>query len=188
MSAALAALIPRGRNDLFRCHQRFLTVRHLLLYCVDEVEMTKVFPWESWSSAECLREELRRSDTGSASMTALQSKCGIQFLPVANVVECAEHIEIVVELPGLSHEAVLLEAHDSELFICGERMLREDDAVTTYHALECSHGLFARRFVLPEDFDPQAAVARMKDGLLCIQVPRRTREQGRNRKIHIAGE
>lgn len=150
--------------------------------------MTKVFPWESWSVAECLREALQCSDAGIASMAALQSKCGIQFLPVADVIEYADKIEIVVELPGLQHEAVMLEVHDTELFICGERMRREEETATTYHVLECSQGLFARRFVVPDEFDPQAAVARMKDGLLVIHVPRRTNEQSTYRKIIVSGE
>ncbi len=149
--------------------------------------MAKVFLRDPWRAVDCLREELR-ADAEQASMATLHTKCGIQFLPMADVVECAEYIEIVVELPGLSNEAVTLEVQDNELLICGERTRRQDESVATYHVVECSHGLFARRFAVPDEFDAHAARAHMKDGLLVVQVPRRMGGQPRNRRIAVSND
>jgi len=54
-----------------------------------------------------------------------------------------------------------------------------------YFAQECYWGLFSREVILPVEADPNQAVAKMKDGILTIRIPKILREK--KRRIAVTG-
>lgn len=54
-----------------------------------------------------------------------------------------------------------------------------------YFAQECYWGLFSREVILPVEVDPNQALAKMKDGILTIRIPKILREK--KRRIVVTG-
>ena len=151
--------------------------------------MAKLFPWDPWLEMECLKEDMKRlvEDSVCPSPFPAGLKRLGQFRPLADVVETAEGVLILVELPGLEREDVSLEVHGSELAVFGERKPPAGLVGAAFQSMERSYGCFSRRFALPMEIDPPSVEARMRAGLLHVFVPKRPAKP-ENRNIAITFE
>lgn len=102
-------------------------------------------------------------------------QCGGAYVwtPLADVLETAQALLILVELPGVAAGQVLVEIVDGDLVVRGERPLVCEEPEPAYHVVERAHGAFARRFPLPPGVDGAGASAALNAGLLTITVPKR---------------
>lgn len=82
--------------------------------------------------------------------------------------------EIAIELPGVPAQDIDVSFHDRHLVIRGTK--GEGSTVGTRTALlsERVFGEFVRSFELPDDCDPEGALAELDSGVLTVTVPRRT--------------
>lgn len=126
-------------------------------------------------------------DWACTSPFAGDARRGGHFQPVADMIETAAGFLILIELPGLSREDVHLEAKGNQLAVFGELKPPQGLTGASFQTMERSYGCFARRFVLPVDIDPGAVRARMKSGLLRIEVPKRIQPSG-NRNVPVVVE
>lgn len=78
---------------------------------------------------------------------------------------------IEVEVPGLSPEAVDVEAHDNVLTIQGSRETEDEQKADNYLRRERRYGKFVRRFSLPNGTPTDDISAQVKDGVLHVRVP-----------------
>jgi len=69
------------------------------------------------------------------------------WVPAADVLECADRVVIVVELPGMTLENVTVEVRGQDLWIHGTSPGRTE-GVVRHHVVERAVGPFARRFAL----------------------------------------
>ncbi|WP_285906718.1 Hsp20/alpha crystallin family protein [Pseudodesulfovibrio pelocollis] len=69
------------------------------------------------------------------------------WVPVADVLECADRVVVVVELPGMTQEDVTVELRGQDLWVYGSSPGRTA-GVVRHHAVERAVGPFARRFAL----------------------------------------
>ncbi|MUM77110.1 Hsp20 family protein [Pseudodesulfovibrio sp. F-1] len=69
------------------------------------------------------------------------------WVPAADVLECADRVVIVVELPGISLEDVTVEVRGQDLWVHGTAPGRTE-GVVRHHVVERAVGPFARRFAL----------------------------------------
>lgn len=107
------------------------------------------------------------------------------FRPAADVFEKPEGYLLRVELPGVSKERLEVTAEDGDLTIRGH----QDQAVLEGYRLvsgEYVTGIYERRFRLPDDVDVERLAARLRDGVLQLELPRR--ESARPRKIQVTTE
>ena len=61
-----------------------------------------------------------------------------------------------------------------------ERVKDED-----YFYQECYWGRFARSIVLPQEIDPERAVATIKNGVLTVRLPKLNREKLKKLKVKL---
>jgi HSP20 family protein len=94
------------------------------------------------------------------------------WTPLADVVETPEAYLVAVELPGLSRDDVVVQAHGDELLVRGERRPDPSRRPESYHRLERRYGPFARGFRFSEEVDPDRIAAEFEDGLLRLTVPK----------------
>jgi len=94
------------------------------------------------------------------------------WLPAADVFETGESYVIEVELPGLTRDDVVVQAHGDELVVRGERRPAVSGRPEAFHRLERRHGPFARAFRFPEEVDPDRVAAEFADGLLRLTIPK----------------
>lgn len=151
--------------------------------------MARLFPWDPWLELESAAEDMRRlaEDWACTLPFVGDARRSGQFQPVADMVETADEFLILIELPGLSREEVHLEARGNQLAVFGELKPPQGLNGASFQTMERSYGCFARRFVLPVDIDPGAVRARMKSGLLRIEVPKRIQPSG-NRHVPVVVE
>ena len=105
--------------------------------------------------------------------------------PALNAGGTPQSVEVYAFVPGLDPATLEVNVERGVLTIAGERPSRlpAEDRKTKVHTNERFAGRFRRVVSLPEDIDPDAVVAKYRDGVLHISVKRR--ESAQPRRITI---
>jgi len=107
------------------------------------------------------------------------------WVPVVDVRETKDAIEVVAELPGLRREDVEVNIENNILSIAGEKKQEyaEGNSEAEYHLVERRCGRFERSFTLPRTVDANQIAARFEHGLLTITLPKA--EAAKPRRVEI---
>ncbi|MBD0372854.1 MAG: Hsp20/alpha crystallin family protein [Pyrinomonadaceae bacterium] len=104
------------------------------------------------------------------------------WTPAADVYNLDEEYLILVDLPGLSRDALNISLNDDRLFIRGERAADMEPQGRT----ERPTGKFLRKFgPLPPTVDQKSVSAEYKDGVLRIRLPKRMEQKQRRVEIKV---
>jgi HSP20 family protein len=98
-----------------------------------------------------------------------------QWEPSVNICESAEAYHIAADLAGVKREDIDVQVHAGRLLIRGQRCVPRPDVENQQlrvHHMEIEHGSFCRELDLPGDVNAQQIVARYKDGVLWIDLPK----------------
>ena len=90
--------------------------------------------------------------------------------PPVDIHEHEDHVELLVELPGLKKEDISVKIEDKLLTIEGERKLESDDSRDNYCRRERFYGKFKRSFTLSENIMIDDVSADFKDGVLNLHL------------------
>jgi len=101
--------------------------------------------------------------------------------PALNVGGTPKTIEIYAFAPGVDPSTLEVNLERGLLTVAGERKspLPDTDAKTAVHINERFEGRFRRALTLPDDADPEAVDAKLRDGVLHITVQRKASAQPR---------
>ena len=105
--------------------------------------------------------------------------------PAASIVENQKEYVISADLPAVKKEDVSVTVDRNVLSIRGERRLEKTADEETEHRRETYHGVFERRFSLPDDADAQGISAESKDGVLTVKIPKLKPTQPEVRSIAV---
>ena len=105
------------------------------------------------------------------------------FSPSLNVAEAEDHVEISLDLPGVSPEKLQIDFKDGQLSISGERMWEEAESAKKWLRTECSYGKFERLIVLGDDVDAEQIKATYRDGVLSVLVPKAPRIEAKRIEV-----
>lgn len=89
--------------------------------------------------------------------------------PATDVVETANEVIVLVELPGIDHEQLDVLLYEDALIVEGERRLPAH-AAGVYHAAEIRQGQVRLELPLPAPIDPEQVDARYERGLLEMRL------------------
>lgn len=106
------------------------------------------------------------------------------WAPRTDVSETDDRYMLRMDIPGLSKKDLNIELRDDTLTISGERKSEHEENGESIRRVERSYGRFFRSFTLPHASDKDKVKARMDEGVLTIEVPKR--EESRPRKIDIS--
>ena len=108
--------------------------------------------------------------------------------PSINVSEDDKEYKVEVAAPGMTKEdfKVHLTA-DGYMMISMEKKSETKDENEKKHYLrkEFSYSKFEQRFTLPEDVEKQNITAGMKDGVLSIDIPKKTEDEKAKENLNI---
>ncbi|MCA0457554.1 MAG: Hsp20/alpha crystallin family protein [Chloroflexi bacterium] len=93
--------------------------------------------------------------------------------PPTDVIELADKIVVMVEIAGMRTEDLNISLHDKRLTISGSRRKPEHHPAA-YHQLEIGFGEFKVDLDLPWTIEREAVTATYEDGLLTVELPRKT--------------
>lgn len=126
-----------------------------------------------------LFEELERAGHSPHSGSSLHA-------PPLDVVETAEAVDVVIDLPGVVASEVRLVFKESTLILAGEKHppggVRDGSA---FHLVERSFGRFARVVRLEHAVDTSKARATLRAGVLRVVVPLLADRRGREIVVPI---
>ena len=106
------------------------------------------------------------------------------WIPTVDIYETKDAVCVRAELPGVDKDAVHVEVKEGVLSLRGERKFEKEVQEESYHRIERSYGTFHRSFSLPSSVDAEKVTARMKDGVLEVDLPKK--EQAKPKQINIA--
>lgn len=143
--------------------------------------MATLVRWDPFREVAALHNELSRfMNSLEGDARATQS-----WVPALDVWETDDALVYAFDLPGISEEAISVEAEDSMLTVSAERERTQEVSEGRYHRFERRHGSFSRTVGLPQGVDEGQIKAAYQDGVLEIRVPKP--EQTKPRKIEISG-
>lgn len=103
-----------------------------------------------------------------------------------NVSETDKSYFVSAELPGLEEKDIELTVHDGMLTLQGQKSSEKEEEGKTWHRVERSYGQFKRVLQLPGDSDESKVSAKMRNGVLEIEIEKLKETVASTRKIEIA--
>ncbi|MDH5392700.1 MAG: Hsp20/alpha crystallin family protein [Gammaproteobacteria bacterium] len=118
----------------------------------------------------------RRSDDNSNVVSS-------DWAPAVDIKEEDKQYLIKADIPGVKADEIEVNMDNGVLSIKGERESEIKEDREHYKRIERSHGLFYRRFSMPDDANADKISARSTDGVLEIIIPKK--ESAQPRKIAV---
>lgn len=149
------------------------------------MSITRYNPWNSQAN---LQDELKQvfdkflTDNDADQSNVVTS----QWVPRVDVREEAARFVILADVPGVEPKDIEIHMDKGILSIKGERRAEKREESERYSRVERSHGMFYRRFALPDSANPEGISAQGKNGVLEIFIPKRP--ETTPRRIAVNGE
>jgi HSP20 family protein len=110
---------------------------------------------------------------------------GREFLPSVDLREGDQEFTVTAEIPGLSKEEISVTITEDSVALKGERKEVSEKEKASYHYQETAYGAFQRVIPLPAKIKPDAAKARLKDGVLTLTLPKAERSKGKQVTVMV---
>ncbi len=107
--------------------------------------------------------------------------------PKVDVKETNEAFIVYMDVPGVEPKDITIDMEDKILSIKGERQISKEEKGENHYHLERVSGKFYRKFTLPESIDENSIAAKVKHGVLTLQLPK-AKESKTQRKISVEEE
>lgn len=150
------------------------------------MSMTRYNPWQQQGST--LQDEMKQvfdrffGDTDTDSSSVVTS----QWTPRVDIKEEASRFVILADIPGVDPKDIDISMDKGILTIKGERRTEKTEETERFSRVERSHGLFHRRFALPDSANPENITASGRNGVLEISIPKRP--ETTPRRIQVNGD
>ena len=131
--------------------------------------------YEPWNALRQIHDEMNRvfgqmparSDDGSEVFAT-------GWVPAVVVKEEDQRFLITADVPGVEPDQIEVTMENGMLTIKGERKAETtDEREGGYRRVERSHGVFYRRFTLPDTADAEKVTATGKNGVLEVVIPKK---------------
>ena len=135
---------------------------------------------DPWALMEQLQQEMehrlgRRDDTSRVE--------GSDWTPAVDIKEEEDRFVLHADIPGVSADDIDVSMEKGILTVKGERRHESTESKEGYKRLERSHGVFIRRFSLPDSVDAEHIAASSKDGVLEVILPKQQPQQPRRIEV-----
>ncbi len=98
-------------------------------------------------------------------------------VPATNIVENEDSFELELAVPGMSKEDFKIDVENNTLTISSEKQEEKEEKEKNYTRREFVYGCFSRSFVLPKSIDAEKIKAEYKNGVLCLNLPKKDEEK-----------
>ncbi len=104
-------------------------------------------------------------------------------VPAADVADDGEGFRIVVDMPGVTREGLEIELEKDVLRVRGKRPATESESLLVNGRR--AHLDFKRSFALGKDVDRDGIKARLENGVLTIDLPRRAEVKAQRIEVEV---
>lgn len=144
--------------------------------------MSDFFRPDAADLAEDARHLLLELDAEAPGAAHLSGECR----PPLDVLETAEAVEVVVDVPGIAIDSLRVAVRRSTVLVVGAKVPLANTPGARFHLAERAYGRFARAVKLHGAIDPGRATAVVSAGQLRVSVPRIAERRGQVIKIPVA--
>jgi HSP20 family protein len=133
--------------------------------------------YNPWNLFEQLQRELGRyplkseEDTGDVVTS--------DWAPAVDIKEEDDRFLLIADIPGVNPKDIEVHMESGILSIKGERESEKKTEREGYKRIEREHGVFYRRFTMPEGVNPDGIEANSKNGVLTVTIPKQEAAQPR---------
>lgn len=120
-----------------------------------------------------------------APTTAPTADVARTMVPTTDVLETEKAIELKVDMPGVTPEAIDVKLDGNVLTLSAERKQESKEEKNGWVRQERSWGKFARSFVLPETVEGTTPEASYKHGVLTVTLPKKEVPQPKSFKVKV---
>ena len=106
-------------------------------------------------------------------------------LPLCDMEDLGDKYELTLEAPGIPKDKITVKAGTNYIDLSGENEKKTEEKRTNYLYNERSYSSLRRRISTPEEIDPSKIDAKMENGVLHIQVPKKTPTQNKETKVQV---
>ena len=107
------------------------------------------------------------------------------LLPPVDVIEDAEGITLLADLPGVAKDQLHLRVERDQLDIEAELQLPAVEGLQPLHA-EVTRQFYRRTFTLSKELDAEQVTAEMNQGVLRVRIPKAAHAQPRRVEVRVA--
>ena len=132
-----------------------------------------------------MAKEIKVRESADEAVVPERVETGPLFAPQVDIIERADSMVILADMPGVSKDKVDVVLENGVLTIEGEVEHTEQPG-THVQAREYDVGNFHRCFTVGEGLDPGGVEATMKDGVLRLVIPKAREHQAQ--RIEIKGQ
>lgn len=130
-----------------------------------------------------MADESSIAKTGTDEVASAEhTRCGRFYRPSVDILERAEELVVLADVPGTAAEDIDVDFEDGTLTIHAKVKPRQDDN-TEYLLHEYGVGDYYRTFQVSEAIDPSKISADLVDGVLTLHLPKT--EATKPRKISV---
>lgn len=106
-------------------------------------------------------------------------------LPLCDMEDLGDRYEITLEAPGIPKEKITIKAGIDYIDISGEEERKTEEKRKNYLYNERSYSSLRRRIPTPEQIVPSQVDAKMENGVLRVQVPKKTPTKHEETKVEV---
>lgn len=110
---------------------------------------------------------------------------GARAFPSLEVRETDQAYQVTADLAGFDQKDVQIDLNDNVLILQGERRDEHSESGDGRYYTERAYGRFERRIPLDHEVEADKVQARLKNGVLDIEIPKSTQAQNRTRRIEV---
>ena len=130
-----------------------------------------------------LQEKMNRMFEESMRSRSVEESSAGAWSPAADIYETDNSLIVKVELPEVRLEDIEIRLESGVLTLRGERKPNEDLEKDTCLRRERQYGPFSRTLSLPRVVDADRMQVHFRDGLLCLEIPKKEAPEARHIEI-----
>jgi HSP20 family protein len=106
-------------------------------------------------------------------------------LPLCDMEDLGDKYEIALEAPGIPKEQINIKAGVNYIDISGEQEKKTEEKRKNYLYNERLYSSLRRRISTPEEIVPSKVDAKMENGVLRVEVPKKTPTKNQETKVQV---
>ena len=140
--------------------------------------------YNPWSLFDQLQQEMNRLQPGKSKNEDSSTIVTSDWAPAVDIKEEDNQYLLIADIPGVDPKDIDVHMENNILTIKGERDTEKKTEKEGFKRIERQHGVFYRRFSMPEGVNADGIEAKSDHGVLTICIPKQ--EATQPRKITVS--
>ena len=136
-----------------------------------------------WSLFDQLQHEANRAGHYPSKNDDNGDVVTSDWAPAVDIKEEDNRFLLIADIPGVDSKDIEINMESGVLTIKGERDATKKTERDGFKRIEREHGVFHRRFTMPEGVDADGIKAKSENGVLTVSIPKQ--EAVKSRKISV---